>query len=131
MTEIVDLSELLSDSPADAGISYGKFVVISRGKKTWLVLGVRSDYPYHAMLVAAFCDRESLPCRWEQRPDVVRIDHDFTTVDGGGMFELNGETGTLSLTGESRAYGPVRRRDLESLRRSIGGLTKLTLVVDS
>lgn len=129
MTDIVDLNKVLSNSPGHRRKSHGKFVLISRGEQEWFVLGVPKHYPYHATLVAAFCDRESLPYHWERRPDIVRIEHTFTSIDGGGMFELDREAGILRLGGESRAYGPVNHRDLLALASGLGTPLDLTVIV--
>jgi hypothetical protein len=82
------------------------------------------------MLVEAFCNRRKIPYHWEQRPDIVRIDRRFTVINGGGVFGLNREDRTLTLGGESKAYGPVNRDDLEELTAGVEGLGGIRVVIE-
>lgn len=130
MARILDLSKLLTDSRKQPGASYGKFVLIGDGGENWLVMGLPKEFPYHAMLVEAFCDRRKIPYHWEQRPDVVRIERRTAVINGGGVFELKRKERILTLGGESKAYGPVDRNDLENLTAGIEGLEGLRVVVE-
>jgi hypothetical protein len=130
MARILDLSKLLTDSGKQPGASYGKFVLISDEDENWLVIGLPQKFPYHAMLVEAFCNRRKIPYHWEQRPDIVRIDRRFTVINGGGVFGLNREDRTLTLGGESKAYGPVDRDDLEELTAGVEGLGGIRVVIE-
>lgn len=102
-------------SSPHAGPITCKFVVVDDAEQRHLVLGPVADFPYHANLVAKFCDDRQLAYGWQQRPDLVAVFDPAVKIRGGGMLEIDVDNSLARFYGASRAYGYFRRADVERL----------------
>ena len=89
-----------------------KFVLIRRADCLHFVVGPVADFRYHADLVERFCNHESIPATWVQRPDVMEVLDSEVQMKGGGVLEINYGNHTMELSGMSKAYGGFQAGDL-------------------
>ena len=82
-----------------------KFVLVSDTASLHLVFGPVSRFPYHAGLLERFCGEREITCGWLQRPDLLEIYGDSYQVLGGGYIDLDLAQRTVSIGGQSKAYG--------------------------
>lgn len=89
-----------------------KFIVISGYAEFNLVLGLVSDYPYHADLVAQFCHGKDIAAGWTRKPDLYEILEKHWKVRGGGWADIDLESRHWKFFGHSSAYGACDSGDL-------------------
>jgi hypothetical protein len=108
----VELINLIDHFPPPDGSAAGfsaltcKFVVIARPETLSLVMGLYSEYPWHAGLIRRFCRDRNIKSTWVKQPDVIKILDKAVCVRGGGWAEIVSGTKTLTVYGRSNAYGP-------------------------
>ena len=95
-----------------------KFVVIDDAVRLHVVFGEVVRFPYHALLVVKFCERESIACGWQQRPDMAEIYDPSVKIKGGGMIDIDSRTKRARVYGASRAYGFFRPGEVVRALRS-------------
>ncbi len=103
----------------DTGTISGKFVLMEKDGSLVLIMGKISDYPYHANLVAKYCELNDIPSFWEKKPDIYEIVGRKYQISGG-YFEFKGDSRIASFSGASTAYG---RYDIVKMRISVEALS--------
>jgi hypothetical protein len=104
--------ERLNRPSAAAHKLVAKFIVISDDVELTLILGLVSDYPYHADLVAHFCRNNDIASGWTRKPDLYEILEQRWKVQGGGWANIDVAAGCWEFFGHSSAYGAYDRSDL-------------------
>lgn len=82
-----------------------KFIVLKAADGLHLVTGPIEHYPYHANLIAEFCDANEIPSSWVKIPDLVEIYDPGIRVSGGGHLRIDLDQNKMKLYGRSTAYG--------------------------
>jgi len=95
---------------ADTSLT-GKFVIIAEDNRFNLVLGLLSEFPYHAHLVNRFCKLYDIPALWQKKPDQYQIMTDAYRINGGGWVDIKSKDKLLRVFGYSTAYGTFRKQD--------------------
>lgn len=90
-----------------------KFVVVQAGADFHFVTGPIDQYPYHAHLVAQFCDKNDIPSTWVKRPDLVEIHDPGVKIRGGGQLHIDLKQNQMKLHGHSTAYGPFSADEVD------------------
>jgi len=127
--QVIDLDNIFGQEMPDEKIQC-KFTVIGSGNGLNLVLGRINNYPYHATLVRAFCDRSEILSDWAKKPDQLEIFDPSYEVRGGGWLELDPGTGRLRFFGNSTVYGKYMVGDLEQVLSSTDCLDKYRVMVE-
>ncbi len=104
--------ECLTRSSAAAHKLVAKFIIISGDAELNLILGLISDYPYHADLVARFCHNYDIASGWTRKPDLYEILEHCWKIKGGGWADIDLAAGRWKFLGNSSAYGACDRGDL-------------------
>ncbi len=106
-----------------------KFILIETPDALNLVCGPVAEYPYHANLVAQFCDRHQIAASWARKPDIVEIFSAGVHVRGGGHISINIRERRMKLYGRSTAYGPYHPDHLAGVTASGGFFEGFEVVV--
>ena len=93
-------------------VRQGKFVVMAHEGKRWAAFSPRQLSIYHANIVERLLLRHSIRGQYNMKGDVYDYDAPEWTIEGGGLWRLDGQQGKLELFGRSASYGGV---DLEEL----------------
>jgi hypothetical protein len=83
----------------------GKFIQVLSEDTEYIVMSPRELSTFHANIAERFFTRRGIRGKYNHKRDNFRIDHPLWTILGGGHWELDEETGTLTLSGLSMAYG--------------------------
>ena len=89
-----------------------KFIVIANNGDLNLVLGLVSEFPYHADLVAHFCQSLDIASGWTRKPDLYEILDKHWKTKGGGWAGIDLAAGHWKFFGYSTAYGACDNGDL-------------------
>lgn len=92
-----------------------KFLVVWDEQCLYLLFGSSTLFPYHAFLLDRFCTDQQIPSSWVKQPDVVEVHAPHIHVRGGGWMEIDFDSRTVRLEGQSRAYGDYDRAALVDL----------------
>lgn len=128
-SNIYDLERLLS-SETDTAKIVCKFVIMRNETDLALVLGSVRNFPYHAHLVNAYCDRLGIPAAWVKKPDLIEVLIPDVVVEGGGWLEIDGQRLSVSFHGKSTAYGTYDRCQLETMLVDCDSLERFSIYVD-
>lgn len=91
----------------------GKFVILAHGKDLHLILSPLDLTPYHANIVHRYLEGEGLGRVEAASSSGIRILTPGWKVKGGGHFQVETLTHTLTLQGKSTAFGKYHARLLE------------------
>lgn len=92
-----------------------KFLLVWDEQCLYLLFGSAAEFPYHAFLLDRFCTDHQIPSSWVKQPDVVEVHAPHIHIRGGGWLEIDCESRTVRLEGQSRAYGDYDRVALVDL----------------
>jgi hypothetical protein len=92
-----------------------KFLLVWDEQCLSLLFGPLSKFPYHAFLLDRFCSDNQIPSSWVKQPDVVEVHAPHIHIRGGGWMEIDFNSKTVRLEGQSRAYGDYDRTALVDL----------------
>jgi hypothetical protein len=112
VVNLIDPGSVQAPSQKKDGKLSCKFVVIERDEILHLVLGLVSDFPYHANLVDRFCTANEIPSCWVKKPDLVEVYDNSVSIRGGGYLEITPHKNTVSFSGYSTAYGRYEPADV-------------------
>ena len=115
---VVPLSsvEALKDlRPEDKSGRKWKFIVLKDGPNLVFITGAVTEYPYHANLLATYCDQHAIPSSWAKKPDWVEVFDRGVQIRGGGYLQFDLEHRRVRVYGRSSAYGPYTSSDLTDL----------------
>ena len=102
---LISLDIKNSENCSDNGRLACKFVLIQRPEEMVVVVGLVSEYPYHATLVQRFCDINGIPSGWVKKPDLAEIYDPSVRIQGGGYIMIDRSKRQMKLYGRSTAYG--------------------------
>lgn len=108
-------------TPVPSAVS-GKFVQIRCGGTLYLVLSPKALTKYHGNIIERFCMDQGLEGGYDKDGGKFVITDRAWEVLGGGKFDRDNDAGTITLHGDSTAYG---RFDAALLRASVDGLPDL------
>jgi hypothetical protein len=83
-----------------------------------VIAGPVSDFPYHANLLAQYCDRHNIPSGWTKKPDWVEVFDRSVKTRGGGHMHIDTDKRIISIYGRSSVYGPFSARDFSDIIQS-------------
>ena len=126
--ELIDLVDvgILSGTQSEKTVT-SKFVLIERNSDLSLVIGKIAVYPYHANLVAKFCEMFDVPSFWERHPDMHTIS-DNGYIISGGYFEFKSATESALFCGASTAYGPYNSPKLQQAVKLLPFFESITVI---
>jgi hypothetical protein len=109
----------------------GKFVQIANiiDQKEHLVLSPLEFSAFHANIVERFCVLNGIEGKYNGKKDFFYVNDCEWTVAGGGMFEIDDAVKTITLYGESAAYGPFDALGLEDKIRASGQLPGYNIII--
>ena len=93
-------------------VRQGKFIVMTGGGGRYAAFSPRELSVYHANVLERLLLRHGIRGQYNMKGDVYDYDAPGWTVEGGGLWRLDGRQGTLEISGRSASYGGV---DLEEL----------------
>lgn len=114
-TKIFDLGSNSTghkSEPESNKIRSYKFVIIRTQELLHFVYGPLDEYFYHADLVKKYCDINSIPSGWLNKPSHYEIYGNTHRVKGGGWLEKRPDEKLLKIFGTSTAYGRFQREDI-------------------
>lgn len=83
----------------------GKFIQVLSEEGEYIIMSPKEMSAFHANIAERFFASRGVQGRYNHKRDDFRIDHPGWTILGGGHWELEEDTGVLTLWGESMAYG--------------------------
>lgn len=89
-----------------------KFVVLETADGLHLVTGPIDHYPYHANLIAEFCEANEIPSSWVKAPDLLEVFDPGVRISGGGHLRIDLDQNKMKLYGRSTAYGDFDRAEV-------------------
>jgi|GEM_PF-826523 len=107
-----------------------KFVVLLDAGTPVLIYGPVDEFPYHANLVAAFCESKAIAAAWVRKPDLVEIYDQHVEIDGGGWLSIEPFDSQLKLYGHSTAYGGFSFPQVSSLISTVDALADFSIQRD-
>jgi Janus/Ocnus family (Ocnus) len=111
----------------------GKFVQIVNHSTNdeYLVLSPKELSLFHAMIVERFFRlKGNITGSYNEKKDFYTVlDPDWEVI-GGGMWAIDSRKKTLSMSGESQAYGRFSDTDLKEKVKAREGMASLTIVID-
>jgi len=100
---VIDYSKEHFSSPPRHG--KGKFIQVLSEEAEYIIMAPREMSAFHANIAERFFSSRGVRGRYNHKRDDYKIDHPVWTILGGGHWELEGDPGVLTLSGESMAYG--------------------------
>lgn len=91
----------------------GKFIQLTDGKEEVLVFSQMDRHPFHANIAEAFLHLIGEQGRYNHKRDHYFTEGTGWDVLGGGVWRLSDADHTLTLGGESMAYGPFIKNSLK------------------
>jgi len=101
--KVIDYSDMYFSSLPPA--RSGKFIQVMSEDSEYLVLSPRELSVFHANIAERFFSSMGIRGQYNHKRDSYRIAHPSWEILGGGHWELDEETGALTLSGTSMAYG--------------------------
>lgn len=100
--QFVDFSEPPLDR-LDSNVTC-KFILVQHAALTIMVAGMLDMFPYHANLLAKFCDDRGIDSVWARRPDLLEVLDLDVEIAGGGYIKLT-DGKVIDIFGSSTSYG--------------------------
>lgn len=118
---LVDLRAVVRPSSTS-----GKFLLVSYEEQYFLVTAPIEDFPYHAHILAYFCDERGIRVKYNQNRDMATVEGQAPPVQthGGGWWERQADD-SLVFYGQSQAYGAFDESLLVGLGESLPVAWKL------
>jgi hypothetical protein len=86
-----------------------KFVTMLVEGTPHLVVGLVTEFPYHANLIDRFCSERNIASAWEHKPDLVEVYDASVEIHGGGWMRIDPINRHIKIYGRSTAYGTYDR----------------------
>lgn len=117
-------------TPPDEATLDCKFVLLVHASCLYFVVGLLSDYRYHANLLERYCDEQSIPTAWRLKPDLLEVIDPEVRILGGGHLQIDLDRRRMKFHGVSKAYGVFHARDLAELVKTDSFFHRYSLSID-
>ena len=115
---LVSIESVGKRRPEVKSVQHWKFVVVTHSWNLVVIAGPVSDFPYHANLLAQYCDQHNIPSGWTKKPDWVEVFDRSVKIRGGGHMHIDTEKRLIQIYGRSSVYGPFSASDLSEMTQS-------------
>lgn len=92
-----------------------KFVILKNSDELILITGKINKFPYHALLIEWFCNKNNIAFSWSHKPDFLDIFGSDHTICGGGYVKFNQDKQKYEFNGFSTAYGRFDAKKLNNI----------------
>jgi len=108
----------------------GKFIQLLHEDTEYIVLSPSRLSPFHANILERFCRTKGISGRYRTRKmDNFEVTDPDLEVAGGGLWEMDDEEKTLTLSGSSAVYGTFDRNGLKERLKSTGSLRNYRILI--
>ena len=108
IVDYTDLDSMVFDGGGEITLTC-KFVTLLVDGTPHLVVGLVTEFPYHANLIDRFCGERNIASGWEHKPDLVEIYDAGVQTHGGGWMRIDPVNKSIKIYGRSTAYGTYDR----------------------
>ena len=83
----------------------GKFIQVMGNDTEYIIMSPRELSTFHANIAERFFSGMGLSGKYNHKRDNYTLNHPEWALPGGGHWEIDATLGTLTLSGQSLAYG--------------------------